>query len=90
MEAVGIELTTYRMRSDRSTTELCPPYAADKKLLYSQISNFNKGPSIKNVQAKIAFFNPSLLPVQICPLSTDSLDVQFGKSPFAVSFQSDN
>lgn len=24
MEAVGIELTTYRMRSDRSTTELCP------------------------------------------------------------------
>ena len=24
METVGIELTTYRMRSDRSTTELCP------------------------------------------------------------------
>ncbi len=39
MEAVGIELTTYRMRSDRSTTELCPLYATNKKFLYTHITN---------------------------------------------------
>ena len=35
MEAVGIELTTYRMRSDRSTTELCPRVRLIRKTLYS-------------------------------------------------------
>lgn len=42
MEAVGIELTTYRMRSDRSTTELCPQYDITRKSCSSLWSLFRK------------------------------------------------
>ncbi len=58
---------------------------ASSRPLWINIGDFDKGSSIKDVQVKSTFFDPSLPSVQKCPFSADPslpLDVQFTKKIF--------